>query len=102
MLQVLTFVLQGDFNADNIVNADDLAVWRTGFGTDATGDADLDGDTDGADFLIWQRNLGQSAAASIVTAAVPEPSAAWIIGAATLALAAIRRRHEWADVCPVR
>lgn len=65
--------LPGDFDADLDVDSDDLAIWQTGYGTDATGDADFDGDTDGRDFLIWQRNYGQdfSLAAAI---AVPEPS----------------------------
>lgn len=92
LLQVQTFVLQGDFNADNVVNAADLAVWRTGFGVDATGDADLDGDTDGADFLVWQRNIGQTNPAVAATNAVPEPGAVLLLAAACLALVAARRR----------
>jgi hypothetical protein len=72
----------GDFNGDAKVDAGDLAVWQSGFGTQsgatrATGDADGDGDVDGADYLVLQRNLGWSAlnAATAASAAVPEPAA---------------------------
>ena len=48
----------GDFNFDGSVDSYDLAVWRASSGFDAAGDADGDRDADGADYLIWQRNLG--------------------------------------------
>jgi hypothetical protein len=38
------------------------------------GDADGDHDVDGADFLLWQRNLGASAGPT-ASNAVPEPTA---------------------------
>jgi len=72
-----------DFNSDGGVDGDDLAIWATGFGTDAEahiedGDADRDGDIDGHDFLLWQRavNGGPQPFASrfVATAAVPEPA----------------------------
>ena len=70
----------------------DLQKWKLDFGMSAGSDADGDGDSDGADYLVWQRNLGQSAAAVVAAApfvAVPEPSAAVcaLIGAACLAMA---------------
>jgi len=51
-----------DFNNTGGVNAADLAVWKTAFGTTANADADADddNDSDGADFLRWQRQLGQT------------------------------------------
>jgi len=54
-----------------------LAEWRTGFGASGgassmQGDADGDQDVDGADFLVWQRELGGGA---LGAAAAPEPSA---------------------------
>jgi hypothetical protein len=63
-----------DFNGDFVVDAADLTEWRGGFGTAAgavngDGDADDDGDVDGRDFLLWQR---QWAGASALQA-VPEP-----------------------------
>lgn len=53
--------LAADFNNNGVVNAADLAVWKTAFGTTSLGDADNDGDSDGNDFLVWQRQFGQSA-----------------------------------------
>jgi hypothetical protein len=85
-----------DFNEDTFVNAADLAMWKGAFGLNANGDADGDNDSDGADFLVWQRNFGATSslpAGAGTFAAVPEPGAALaaIIGAMTLA--ASRRRR---------
>ena len=57
--------LAGDFNADGLVDASDLAAWKPNHGRTAgarhvDGDADLDGDVDGADFLAWQQSAGDS------------------------------------------
>ena len=72
--------IPGDFNNDQTVDGDDLAIWETNLGnnsgsaTVATGDADANGKIDGADFLIWQRNF--SAAPTTTTAiSIPEPDA---------------------------
>jgi hypothetical protein len=78
----MRFLVQGtelggtaDFDLSGVVGAGDLSVWKlkhpmaTG-STIATGDADSDGDTDGRDFLTWQRQFGSGAA---TVAAVPEP-----------------------------
>ncbi len=79
---VSTIVLRsgadGDFNLDGMVDSDDLAVWKTGFGTASgasfrDGDNDRDGDVDGADYLAWQRVAQASAGAIPNSAAVPEP-----------------------------
>jgi hypothetical protein len=85
-----------DFNEDTFVNAADLTMWKGAFGLNANGDADGDNDSDGRDFLLWQRNFGATSslpAGSRAFAAVPEPSAALaaIIGAMTLT--ASRRRR---------
>lgn len=88
-----------DFNADRVVNAADLTIWKTGFNslataTHATGDADGDGDVDGADLLKWQRQLGSSSSAAILSStAVPEPRSALVAAVASAgALARSRRR----------
>jgi hypothetical protein len=49
-----------DFNDSGSVNGADLTAWRSAFGANANGDADGDGDSDGNDFVVWQRQLGQS------------------------------------------
>jgi parallel beta-helix repeat protein len=63
-----------DFTGEGVVNVDDLAVWRTAFGSTAAADANRDGRSDGADFLLWQRQLGSAGAR-----AVPEPGALAVV-----------------------
>jgi hypothetical protein len=53
--------LAADFNNSNSVNGADLTIWKGAYATNANGDADGDGDTDGNDFMIWQRQVNQSA-----------------------------------------
>ncbi|RIK77353.1 MAG: hypothetical protein DCC67_12815, partial [Planctomycetota bacterium] len=69
--------LAADFNMDNLVAAADLADWTTGFGTAAgatrlDGDATADGQVDGGDFLLWQREFGRGESMAPASA-VPEP-----------------------------
>jgi len=61
--------LAADFTGDGRVDGGDLAAWRSAFGPSALGDADEDNDSDGADFLLWQRQLNVTTAAP-----VPEPA----------------------------
>lgn len=56
-------VLSADFSGNGIVDAADLVIWESNFGTVNTatqpqGDTDDDMDVDGADFLAWQRQFG--------------------------------------------
>jgi len=71
--------LPGDFNADGMVETDDLERWQAGVGVEGNathwqGDANGDQIVDGADLLIWQRNIGMTASTASATA-VPEPNA---------------------------
>lgn len=80
-----------DFDNSGTVDVLDLAEWKMGFGTTGTavksdGDADADMDVDGADFLIWQRELG---AGAIV--AIPEPATGLLFLLAMAACTAVRR-----------
>jgi rhamnogalacturonan endolyase len=66
-------IIPGDFDLDDDVDQDDLAIWQQTSGTSQTqgylpGDADGDGTVGGRDFLIWQRNYGQSRASSVAAA----------------------------------
>jgi glucose/arabinose dehydrogenase len=85
-------VVSADFDGDGMVDADDLAIWKAGYGTagpnNDDGDANLDGSVDGMDFLAWQRQAGAGPPA----ASVPEPSAAILAIGVGLAVAACRRR----------
>ena len=76
------------------VTGADLASWRSNFGPSATGDADGDNDTDGADFLIWQRELGSGVGGLGASAAIPEPSGVLLmmLAAASIPMVSARRR----------
>lgn len=63
----------GDFDHDYAVDAIDLAFWQDAFGVNGWGDANADGQTDGADLLVWQRGLTGGAPGEM--RAVPEPNA---------------------------
>ena len=67
-----------DFNDDGYVSSSDLALWNSAFGVNAAGDTDGDGDTDGRDFLNWQRSYGGEPPALSVALStiVPEPTGA--------------------------
>lgn len=76
-------VKAGDFQPDGRVDGADFAIWRNCVGTTRIpgqpfADADGDADSDGDDFLRWQRNLGYDALNLPNTAAtnsgVPEPA----------------------------
>ena len=62
-----------DYNNDGDVDNDDLAVWTGAFGVSGAGTADADTDTDGTDFLIWQKTYTGPLPG---TGAVPEPGSA--------------------------
>ena len=89
----LVDVTPGDFNADAMVDAADLAVWQANFGafdevaTRSTGDANADGVVDGADFLLWQRHF----TATSPFAAVPEPHS-WLLAAGAMTVLVLWRR----------
>ncbi len=73
----LKVTLPGDFDGNGAVNAADLTAWKAGLGTRYSG----------ADYLAWQRYLGQSIGA---VAAVPEPGAIVMLG--SVLMVAWRRR----------
>jgi hypothetical protein len=83
--------IPGDFDGNGLVNGADLTKWKGDYGVNANSDANGDGKSDGADFLIWQRNFG-AGAATVASAAVPEPAtAALLLGAIGLAAVGARR-----------
>jgi prepilin-type N-terminal cleavage/methylation domain-containing protein len=77
LLAVAGAGLVGDYNGDGAVNASDLGVWRSGFGSavaPGTGaDGSGEGRVDGQDFLIWQRQLGSGLPATASNLPTPEP-----------------------------
>jgi hypothetical protein len=82
-----------DFDLDGDVDGNDLARWKTNFGTGTTqaqGNVDGDNDVDGNDFLVWQRALS----ASGPIAAVPEPTSLSLLFLGMLASTNRRRRCD--------
>lgn len=51
-------IAAGDFNASQLVGADDLTIWQQYYGSAEGADGDGDLDVDGTDFLQWQRDYG--------------------------------------------
>ncbi|MBN1855145.1 MAG: hypothetical protein JW829_20610 [Pirellulales bacterium] len=71
----------GDFNDDLMCDHIDFGIWSGGFArfpsggaTLADGDADRDGDVDGNDFLIWQRNFGRDSSIGFAAGLVDNES----------------------------
>ena len=71
--------LSADFNHNGIVNGADLAIWQGAYGNSALGDADGDGDSDGRDFLSWQRQFGSGTGALVSAMQVPEPASVCVL-----------------------
>jgi len=91
-VELLVAVTPGDFNADGVVDGQDLEVWEAAFGNSDAADADGDGHSDGSDFLVWQRNYQPATTLVSQQQAVPEPGAfiSSLIG--LMCLSAFRRR----------
>lgn len=83
-------VLSADFDGNGAVDADDLAQWQGDFGVNALSDADDDSDTDGADFLHWQRQFGSPSPMFAAANAVPEPGGMLLVAAIGTLLATRR------------
>ncbi len=84
---ILPGLLSADFNGSGAVDGADLALWKGAFGKTIAADADRDYDSDGADFLAWQRQRGAASSAG----AVPEPPSSMLLPSALVAAAACRR-----------
>lgn len=89
--QVLDQCSPADFNFDGQVDAGDLAIWHDAYGVDAMADTDGDGDSDGRDFLAWQREYRASSALVARSLAVPEPDALLLAGYVAIVVVQFRR-----------
>ncbi len=97
----------GDFNRDDVVDANDLILWNMSVGRsglDLAADGDDDGDVDGNDFLLWQQTLGLTTVEPSA-GAVPEPASSTLaVGSAALLAFKSRRRaatHQASLLTPV-
>ncbi len=78
--QFLDYSFTADFDITAEVNDHDLEIWQHSYATNRGGDADGDGDTDGRDFLAWQREYSGSVVETTnALLTVPEPSSLWIL-----------------------
>ena len=89
--------IPGDFDQNGVVNGQDLNLWKTNFGGSALPNSDGDSDSDGNDFLVWQRSVTAGAAAP-AAAAVPEPASVTLVFALATALGVYRRGRSAAIV----
>ena len=80
-----------DFTGDGIVDEKDLQEWQSDYGINGTSDTNGDGQSNGTDFLIWQR--GFEAAASSAPNAIPEPASILLIGLFISAASVVRKRR---------
>ena len=109
MVLRIAALLDGDFNADGVVDAADYVVWRDsldetgrGLAADGTGSDGLpDGVVNDADYQLWRANFGATVPPPEEAAAanVPEPHAARI--AALGAVLALTWRRSARELCPV-
>ncbi|TWU28449.1 DUF4185 domain-containing protein [Bythopirellula polymerisocia] len=91
--------IPGDFGHNGFVDSSDLAIWKKGYGDNESSIADADGDadTDGEDFLTWQRNFTGSA--SLSAARVPEPGGVLLV-ISNLMMLSLKRRPERVERVP--
>jgi hypothetical protein len=98
--------IPGDFNADNIVNRDDLAIFLGAFETPDPGAPDMDGDNDcdRDDLAIWLGTFGDEAPTGMLDGAaqglqpmpfvaqeIPEPGTLLLFVATAFGLSVGRR-----------
>ncbi|HEY3392756.1 MAG TPA: peptidylprolyl isomerase [Lacipirellulaceae bacterium] len=88
----------GDYDFNGVVNMADYSVWRQSYDSTTAAEADGNGDgiVDVADFVVWRNSMSGGAASGSVQSpfAVPEPSAAFMIAAASLLLVGLRDRSR--------
>jgi hypothetical protein len=65
--------VQGDYNGDQVVDAQDYTFWRGDFGDNVASGTGADGNQNGvidaADYVIWRNSLGSGSG----SATIPEP-----------------------------
>ena len=87
--------LTGDFNLDGVVDAADYTVWRDSLGSAATpfagGDANGDQVVDQADYALWRANFGATLPSVNLSGDNVPEPATWLGLATAVAVAVVRR-----------
>jgi autotransporter-associated beta strand protein len=98
---VLTYganILQGDFNADGIVDARDYVVWRNNLNGNESalmGNGSGNGTVGIEDYELWKTNFGMTSGGGLaVGAPVPEPATCLLVGLGLASIAFGRRRKK--------
>jgi cyclophilin family peptidyl-prolyl cis-trans isomerase len=98
-------VVEGDYNRNGVIDADDYVVWRKTRNTSVTAWSGADGNGDGLvndlDLAIWRSNVGAigggmhgagAGAGGLATSTVPEPTGGFLLFAASLLVGGYPRR----------
>jgi mannan endo-1,4-beta-mannosidase len=89
--------LSADFDFNGSVDGNDLATLLMAFSVTTAADTDGDSDTDGTDFLIWQRQVTIPSSVGIANGAIPEPSALALLVFALAAASKLRNYRPPAE-----
>jgi hypothetical protein len=94
---MVVYILSGDYNDDNVVDAADYTVWRDHLNTDTTLPNDLTpGSVTQDDYDVWKGSFGAvvpGAGGVSGFANVPEPGTLILIGSVALCFLAARRER---------
>ncbi len=95
----------GDYNGDQVVDAQDYTVWRGAFGGSVTPGTGADGNNNGVidagDYVVWRKNL-TTAGSGASLASVPEPSGLLLLFATATVLYGFNIRCRAVRCQPLR
>jgi hypothetical protein len=89
-------LIAGDYNGDQVVDAQDYNVWRGGFGSTVTPGTGADGSgngvVDAADYVVWRKAAAAGSGAGL--ASVPEPNSLMLFVMAAMLFGALTQRRK--------